>query len=77
MWESEAEGALETSLCLVWLSRPGPYTSVTVLPGRHDSLLWASRHILWALLGWAGRAQGMYFALPSQAVLARELQVQM
>ena len=46
-------------------------------PGEHDSLLWASWHILWALLGWAGRAQGMCFALPSQAVLARELLVQM
>lgn len=68
MWESEAEGALETSLRLVWLSRPGPYASVTVLPGGHDSLLWASRHILWHC--WAGQAGHRECTLPYQARLS-------
>ena len=69
--------ALWKNLC-AWCGCQGQACAPQPVPPRWaQHLLWASWHILWALLGWAGRAQGMCFALPSQAVLAREPQVQM
>ena len=68
MWGSEAEGTLEASLCLVWLSRPGPCASARA--SQVGTIVYCGHRDPSYGHCWAGQAGHRGCAVPYQARLS-------